>query len=143
SHVLNINGPEVVSWNEYVERFGDALQVPNRVTPNSVQLTSMIFGSAIIRDGGSLLKSRFKPLFKKIASSGPTVMAVAKSLADLYPTPVEFSLLRRKVRYGWEKAARELGFRPMMSLRDGLAQSANWCRTHGIVNIESDTDRLI
>src|SRR2546421_4148700 len=32
SHVLNINGPEVLTWNEYINRFGDALGVVGRTS---------------------------------------------------------------------------------------------------------------
>jgi nucleoside-diphosphate-sugar epimerase len=137
SHVWNINGPDVVSWNEYIERFGDALEVSNRTTPGTLHLTSMIFGSEAVRTGGKLLKTHFNTLFKGITRSGragPAVMAGAKSLADLYPTPIETKLLRRRVTYRWDRAARDLRFQPSIKLSDGLAQSAAWCRIHGVVN---------
>jgi nucleoside-diphosphate-sugar epimerase len=136
SHVLNINGPNVVSWNEYIERFGDALGVRERTTPNVLHLTSMIYGSEVIRIGGKLLKTHLNAVFKSITQSGragPAVTAGAKLLADLYPTPIETRLLRRKARYSWDRAPRDLGFQPSISLSEGLAQSAAWCRKHGIV----------
>ncbi|MGY4368180.1 nucleoside-diphosphate-sugar epimerase [Bradyrhizobium sp. LB1.3] len=137
SHVLNINGPEVVSWNEYIERFGDALNVQDRVTPSAMHLSAMISGTEFLRVGGKFLKTHFNSLFRKIGASGragPAVVAGAKSAADLYPNRSELQLIRRRVTYNSERAVHELDFRPSISLLDGLKQSAEWCRSHGVVN---------
>lgn len=137
SHVLNINGPDAVSWNEYIERFGDALSVSNRTTPSRLYLSLMIFGSEALRGTGIWLKKHLNQLLKSLLGSGragPAIMAGAKLMADLYPTTAECELLRRKVIYKAERAAQELKFRPAIPLGQGLAQSASWCRRHGIIS---------
>lgn len=136
SQVLNINGPDVVSWNEYIKRFGDALGIADRTTPSNLRLTVMVYGTEVVRTVGKWLLANFQKIVRGMTQSGkagPAVMAGAKSLADLYPTIGETKLLRRKVRYTWDRAATDLGFRPEMSLDDGLKQSASWCRIHGVI----------
>ncbi len=136
SHVLNINGPDIVSWNEYIERLGNALEIEDRTTPSNIKLLAMIVGTETVRTTGKWLLLHFERSVRNLTQSGktgPAVMAGARSLSDLYPPLNEVSLLRRKVRYIGDRAAKEIGFRPEVSLDEGLKQSANWCRTHGIV----------
>ena len=136
SHVLNINGPDVVSWNEYIRRLGDALDIPGRFQPNTLKLLTMIVGSGIIRSGGKWALKHFQTAVRRVTQSGrtgPAVAAGAKSIVDLYPAPGELKLLRRRVRYGWQRAEEVLGFKPEITLTDGLKQSADWCRVHGVL----------
>ncbi len=135
SHILNINGPDVVSWNEYIRRFGDALSVENRRPPNNVKLLTMVIGAETVRKTGKWLLTRFEQPVKRITQVGrtaPAVMAGAKSLSDLYPTVNEVRLLRRKVTYTWDLAGKTIDFRPEVSLDEGLKEFASWCRTHGV-----------
>lgn len=135
SHILNINGPDVVSWTEYITRFGNSLCISERSTPSNLRLNVMIYGAEVIRAVGKWLLAHFQKVVRSMTQSGktgPAVMAGAKSLADLYPTLVETKLLRRKVRYNWGLAS-DFGFQPEMSLDDGLKLTANWCRTHGVI----------
>jgi nucleoside-diphosphate-sugar epimerase len=131
SHVLNINGPEVVTWNEYIERFGDALGVAGRTDMNPLyfSLTSTVVDG--IRKAGSWIKRKgmSRPL-----KSAPTLVGKAQSVVSLYPTPDELHLLRQKMQCSRERAERVIGFSPSMSLNDGLRQSAEWCRIHGVVS---------
>lgn len=136
SHILNINGPEVVSWNEYIERFGDALAIEDRTTPSNVKLFAMMVGTETVRRGGQWLLKHFGRSVRKITQSGkvgPAVMAGAKSLSGLYPAINEIRLLRNRARYTWDRAAREVNFRPEVPLKEGLKQSAKWCRLHGVL----------
>jgi nucleoside-diphosphate-sugar epimerase len=136
SQVLNINGPDVVTWNEYIERFGDALGIEDRDTPNNIKLLAMVIGTETVRRVGKWLLVHFERSVRKLTQSGkngPAVMAGAKAMSELYPALSEISLLRRKVRYNWDRATKEIDFRPEVSLNDGLRQSANWCHTHGVV----------
>jgi nucleoside-diphosphate-sugar epimerase len=132
SHVLNINGPEVITWNEYIDRFGDALAVRGRtrMNPLNFSLTSTVVHG--VRQAGSWVKR--SGFYRPLQKSAPAVVERAKSFVGLYPTPDELHLWRQKVRYSWERAARVIGFSPSMSLNEGLLQSAEWCRIHGVVS---------
>jgi nucleoside-diphosphate-sugar epimerase len=136
THVLNINGPDLVSWNQYIERFGDALQIENRSAPSDIKLFAMMVSTETLKAAGKWLLTNFERPVRRITQSGktgPGVMAGAKSLSDTYPGLGEVGLLRRKVRYTWDRAVKEIAFRPEVSLERGLRESAAWCRRHGVV----------
>jgi nucleoside-diphosphate-sugar epimerase len=130
SHVLNINGPDVVSWNEYIDRFGGELGIADRTTPNYLQFVATTVAGELVRSGArwNWMKSIYRSMRKDRA-----VVQGVESLARLHPKLQELGLLRMKVRYSWERAARVLGFRPTISLNEGLRQSAEWCRIHGVL----------
>ena len=130
SHILNLNGPELVSWNEYIERFGDALNIANRTTPSFVRFHTLALATESIRMAGKWAKKRHRDLVQSIShSSGPgySMIEKAKSLANLYPTLDELRLLRRNVQYSAKHARDLFGFRPAVTLEDGLCETANWC----------------
>ena len=130
SYVMNINGPEVISWNEYIDRFGKALAVDDlkRMSPFAFSVTSLSVDC--IRKTGSWVKRHG---FQRVMQTVPTVKETAQSAVDLYPTPDELHLWRQKVCFSWERARNVLGFRPSITVDEGLRQSAEWCHTHGIV----------
>jgi nucleoside-diphosphate-sugar epimerase len=130
-HVLNINGPDNVSWNEYIERLGDALGTPNRVTPNVTLLRAMALATEIVRRGAEFTSLR--AFYRR--SDGPTRAAMMNALAvtRLYFPLYELNMLSRKVHYSADKAARVLGLCPSIRLEEGLRQSVAWCRMHGVV----------
>jgi nucleoside-diphosphate-sugar epimerase len=131
THVLNINGPDVVTWNQYIERLGDALDIPDRITPNTTLFRAMAAAAGIIRMGGRFTSVR--SLYRRSAGTTRAAMKNAQGVTKLYPPSQELSLLRRKVHYSADRAARVLGLSPSIPLEEGLRQSVAWCRVHGIV----------
>ena len=130
SHVLNINGPESVTWNEYIDRFGDALEVGKRVDMNPLLFSLTSTAVHVVRRAGSWIKRKSIPLPLR---SAPALVGAAQSVVNLYPTPDELHLLRQKVHCSTARAAHDIGFSPSISLDEGLRQSVAWCRVHGIV----------
>ena len=131
AHVLNLNGPEVVSWNQYIERLGDALGTPNRVTPNAALFRGMALAATTLR---IVARSAFlRSFYRKSTGTTRSAMANAKTVTNLYPDLDEMNLLSRRVHYSASKAAQVLGFEPSIPLEEGLRQSVGWCRVHGVV----------
>jgi nucleoside-diphosphate-sugar epimerase len=130
-HVLNINGPNVVSWNEYIERLGDALGTPDRVIPNVTFFRGMAVAAGIMRMGGAFPWVR--SLYRRSAGSARAAMVNAQGVTKLYPSSAELNLLSRKVHYLADQAARVLDVSPSIPLQEGLLQSVAWCRVHGVV----------
>jgi nucleoside-diphosphate-sugar epimerase len=130
-HVLNINGPDVVSWNEYIERLGDALGTPNRVTPNVAFFRGMAVAAGIMRKSAQLTLVR--SIYRRSAGTTRTAMTRAKAVTKLYPDLDELNLFGRKVHYLADHAASVLGLNPSISFEEGLQQSVSWCRAHGVV----------
>jgi nucleoside-diphosphate-sugar epimerase len=131
SHILNINGPEVISWNEYIERLGDALGVPGRVTPNVTLFRAMAAAAGILRLGGAFPWAR--SIYRRSTGATLAALANAKGVTTLYPSSTELRLLSRKVHYLADRAARTLGVSPSIPLEQGLRQSVSWCRVHGVI----------
>lgn len=130
-HVLNINGPDVVSWNDYLERFGDALETPNRVVPNATFFRAKTIVTGFVRRGGGL--GVVKSLYRRSVGNTRAAMIRAKEVTDIYPTSEELALFGRKVHYSANRAAKVLRMEPETSLETGLKQCALWCRVHGII----------
>lgn len=130
-HVLNINGPEVVSWNEYIERLGDALGLVDRATPNMAMFRGMGAAAEMLRMGGGL--GWVRSFYRRSVGSTRAALTSAQAVTKLYPSSTELDLLSRKVHYLADQAARVLGVSPSIQLEDGLRQSAAWCRVHGVV----------
>jgi nucleoside-diphosphate-sugar epimerase len=131
-----VNGPEVVTWNEYIHRFGDALDIADRTTPNLGYFLAAALVGECVRLGNRWARRHVKNLVTGMSRSnaaGHLLVKRAKALVDLYPPLDEIGLLRRKVRYSSALAAREIGFSGTTELSEGLRLSAEWCRRHGIV----------
>jgi nucleoside-diphosphate-sugar epimerase len=131
AHVLNINGPDNVTWNEYMERLGDALEIPDRVTPNVLAFRTAAFTAGLMRHAAQI--ASLKAFYRRSTGTTRSAMTSAKAVTALYPTPSELKLLRRKARYISDRAARVLGTGPSITLDAGIRQSVAWCRVHGII----------
>ena len=130
-HVVNINGPDLVTWNEYIERFGDVLGIDGRRNVDPLQFTMTSSVVDVVRKAGSWAK---RAGISPSSVGAPALVEGAQSIVGLYPTPGELRLLRHNVRYGWKRAAQAIGFNPTVSLAEGLRQSADWCRVHGVIS---------
>jgi nucleoside-diphosphate-sugar epimerase len=129
-HVLNINGPEVVSWNEYIERLGDALGTPDRRVPSGALFRGMAVAADIIRLGAKVPLVR--SVYRRSAGTTRSAMRSAQGMTKLYPSSSELSLLSRRVHYSADQAAEVFGLQPSIALDEGVRQSVAWCRVHGI-----------
>jgi nucleoside-diphosphate-sugar epimerase len=130
-HVLNINGPEVVTWNEYIERLGNVLGTPDRVVPSAAFFRGMAVTADLLRIGASV--GVVRSLWRRSGGVTRAAMRNAQAVTKLYPSSGELKLLNRRVRYSAEKAAKVLGLGPSVPLDEGLRQSVAWCRVHGVV----------
>ena len=130
-HVLNINGADTVSWNEYIEQLGDALGTPGRTIPSATRFRGMAFVAGLMRLGGSFTLVR--TLYRRSAGTPRAAMKSAQATTQLYPSSGELDLLGRRVHYSAARAARVLGLEPATPLDDGLRQAVAWCRTHGVI----------
>jgi len=130
-HILNINGSDVVSWNEYIERLGDALGTLDRVSQNATLFRLMSATAGVMRMGGRI--NSIRSFYRRSNGAARAAITNVQSITKLYPTFSELNLLSRKVRYSAVQATRLLGLSPSVPLEEGLSQSVAWCRTHGVV----------
>ena len=131
AHVFNINGPDLVTWNEYIERLGDAMGAHARSVPNPLYLLAMARTTALMRAGARAAVVR--SLYRRSTGGARDAFKAAQAVTRLYPSLNELKLLRRRVRYAAGRASEALGFTPSVSLEQGIQQSVAWCRLHGVV----------
>ena len=130
-HLLNINGPDAVSWNDYIERLGNALGTPDRVIPSAALFRGMAVAAEIMRLGATCTLVR--SLYRRSAGTPRAAMRSAQAVTKVYPSLGELHLLSRKAHYLAQRAARILSLSPSIPLDEGLRQSVAWCRVHGVV----------
>jgi len=131
--ICNINSPEKVTWNQYIDRFGEALGVEHRVTPNTAMFRTVAVAADLLRAGSQWEIVRAFYRKSKPVGAARTAMTSAQTLTKLYPSSSELRLLRRKVYYASEHAEQTIGFSCGVKTKDGLEQTAKWCAVHGIV----------
>jgi nucleoside-diphosphate-sugar epimerase len=129
-HVLNLNGSEVVTWNEYIERLGDALDVPGRVVPDIARFRGMTIAAEILRRAARV--GVIRSFYRNSTGIPRATLTNAKAITSLYPNLNELRLMARDARYLADQAEVTLGFRPSVGLQKGIQQSVAWCRVHGI-----------
>lgn len=132
---FNINGPEAITWNEYFERFNDALGLPPLplLGANHVRLRAMVMeatrvgAKSILNAFGGFIKS----LYKQYGAVRSRAVQFEKSVIST-PRLAELRLYRRQAHYRDAKARRLLGYRPRIDVEAGLELSVRWIRHLGV-----------
>lgn len=133
--VFILNGPELPTWNEYFERFNDALGLPPLTVYENQGIDFKIGLMEPIRGSIKFMRNHFERFIKLVASKNrqarramkfvETRMKTAPSLHDL-------KLYRRNVHYSSEKAHHILNYQPNVGLNEGLQMSAQWLEQIGM-----------
>jgi UDP-glucose 4-epimerase len=130
-HVLNINGPGAITWNQYIEQLGDALEITGRAAQSGFGFQARALFASVLRMGKKFQWVR--TLRQRSRGTTRTAIVSAQQMTDLYPDQGERALLRRRVRYSAASARQVLGIEPSITAAEGIRESAGWCRRHGIV----------
>jgi nucleoside-diphosphate-sugar epimerase len=136
-NTFNINGPEVVTWNEYFRRFNDALKLPGLTTKTAARSAIRTAAIAPLMRIADAMMARFGDRLLKIYLRGGMVsrqMQRVKTLLQATPSQRELSdLYCRRAIYTDGKAREELGYSARFDLARGLTLSALWLTTGGFV----------
>jgi nucleoside-diphosphate-sugar epimerase len=133
---FNINGADVITWNEYFTRFNAALGRqplrPVNTLPIALkaQLLSPVRSAAryaLARFGRAVLRLHAK------SSSAAKYMKATESLLKLTPTSEQLKLYGVDAEYVIEKAKTKLGYTPRVETAQGLDFCVAWLRQHGLV----------
>jgi nucleoside-diphosphate-sugar epimerase len=126
-NAFNANGPEVPTWNSYLERFNAALGLPPLASPDP-SLGVRVALRAPVRKLGKYMLAHHRGLLGAIAQRSPRMKAIMiKTEADLrlMPNADEVERFATDVQYSMSRAA-DLGFRPSTNVDTGIALTANW-----------------
>jgi nucleoside-diphosphate-sugar epimerase len=133
--VFNGNGPEVPSWNSYLERFNAALGFPPLAAPDP-SLGLKVAIRRPVRKLGKYLLANHRDLLVGVAARSSKIKSAMKKAEEdlrLRPNDDEMARFATDVTYSMERAAR-FGFVPRTSVDDGIAMTAEWARDVGLVD---------
>ena len=134
---FNLNGPEVMTWNQYFQRFNAALGLPELKKIELVSATLRATLMEPIRSSAKFARDHFEIPMKRAASSFGLVklaMKYAEKQIKTSPRPVDFSLYNRRALYVAAKARELLGFEPRVGADEGLALTVRWLEQVGLLN---------
>jgi nucleoside-diphosphate-sugar epimerase len=130
---FNVNGPKLITWNQYFQLYAEALNV-NELNDQDSRQTRM---KTIIIDAIQPTTSFLWNTFKKPILKIPFVSTVVTSIRDkakilFYTTPSseELTLYRKKAHFITSAAESVLGYTPKIDLKTGLQYSIDWLEHH-------------
>jgi nucleoside-diphosphate-sugar epimerase len=131
NHILNINGPDAITWNQYIEKFGEALRIPEREALSGIAFRTSAWVASLLRIGRKFQWVR--TLRQRSRGAARTAILGAQRMTDLYPDSGERALLRRRAHYSSARVRKLLGVEPSVGTEEGISESGLWCKRHGIV----------
>lgn len=133
---FNINGPDMITWNQYFQRFSAALGLPelNTIEPTSSKLHSAIMQP--VRSSARYILNHFGGPVMGVAARfrvAKEAMKRAERAIRMTPTLAELSLYNRDAFYLTSKAQNMLGYSPRFDVDTGLRLSISWLDHHGLL----------
>jgi UDP-glucose 4-epimerase len=132
--IFNINGPEVVTWNDYLERFNHQLGLPAIASQTTRRTRVKVGAMGPIRTIGKYALKHHAPklLWLSHRSDGlKRLMQQAELTLKCTPNQDELTLFKLDAHYLTGKAERAFGFRPKIGVDEGLAMSVAWLNHMG------------
>jgi len=136
-HVFILNGPELLTWNQYFQRFNAALGLPELKAYESHGIGATTQLMEPIRNSIKFARYRFERVIKLIAAKHRQARRVMKSVETRMkttPRAHDLNLYGRKAIYLSNKAQNMLGYRPEFDLDKGLQLSVQWIEQIGLRN---------
>ena len=131
---FNINGTDLITWNQYFQRFAEALGLSglDESDPTRSKVISTVMGLA--GRSGSYVLERFRGPITKVTMRYDVLRRAKdrmKRATDTTPTLRELNLYSRKARYATLKAQEMLGYQARFDVGAGLRMSVDWLDHHG------------
>ena len=131
---FNVNGPDRVTWNSYVEAFNRELGLPPLV--RSQRHRTWLKSAALwpVRTAAEIAVRHFEPLifhvYERFSFTRGLIRRTELSLRTT-PSAEELNLYQRGAYYPTGKAAELLGWQPRVDMGRGLELSRQWLVHHG------------
>jgi nucleoside-diphosphate-sugar epimerase len=135
---FNVGGGDLVTWNEYFDRFNRAMGLPPLEARSAQGTKAKSLAAGAVRTTAQLVLRRHRTILRDLSDRGGWVSAAITGLkrwVNTNPSSTELDdLYSRQAIYDWSKAARLLGYRPAFNLDRGLRHSVDWLRYAGLLN---------
>jgi nucleoside-diphosphate-sugar epimerase len=132
---FNVNGPEIVSWNEYIERFNYHLGLSALASQTSNQTRMQTHTVGVVRAVGKYALKHYKPQLRWLSEKSDKlkrVMEQTELTIRLTPSQDELKLFGLDAYYCTSKAERSFGLKPMVDIDAGLGNSVAWLNHIGM-----------
>ena len=126
---FNINGSDMLTWNEYFRRLNSFLQLPplREIEPGSAHIRSGVMTP--VKSIARYLVSNFGSTITAVYRKSETARRLMKKTEEnmkASPGPQELKMYGLKVHYGISKAQSILGYKPRHDVASGLDMSTQW-----------------
>jgi nucleoside-diphosphate-sugar epimerase len=133
---FNLVGSELITWNQYFQKFNTALGLPELrvINPTSASLRATVMGP--IRSLGKFVIKHFNAPLRKISQEyrqARELLQFADKSLKTTPRIPELSLYNREAIYLTDKARDLLGYQPSYNADHGLELSVQWLSNVGLV----------
>jgi nucleoside-diphosphate-sugar epimerase len=133
---FNLNGPEMITWNQYFQRLNAALGLPDLgvINPSDSRLRAAILQpvKSSARFALNHLESPLKKVYERFRGAR-AVMQLAEKSIKTTPSFTDLGLYNRNAVYLTSKARDMLGYRPRFDVDAGLQMSVSWLNHLGLV----------
>ncbi len=128
---FNINGSEIITWNEYFRRFSAALGLPplHEIGPGRSHMKSSL--SMPARAVARFIVGKYGNLATRIyqkSNLARRIMQETERSLRTTPTTGELKMFGLKAHYLIDRAGEILGYSPQYSVDAGLEMSVRWLR---------------
>jgi nucleoside-diphosphate-sugar epimerase len=133
---FNVNGGEIITWNDYFVRFNQALGRPPLPVKRTWPIVVKSRVLSPIRVAGRFALTRFNSKLMKLnarSTLAAKYMKVTESSLKLTPTSDQLKLYALDVEYTIDRAREQLGYEPQVGVTQGLEFGAAWLRQHGLL----------
>lgn len=132
---FNMVGPDLLTWNQYFQKFNAALDLPEikKIPRKKARFRARLMSP--FRASAKLAKTHFEIPLKKFGQKyrpARKLMKSAETKLKLTAREAEFNLYSRNSTYLSNKAKASLGFQPKFDIDTGLKLTAAWLHLSGL-----------
>jgi nucleoside-diphosphate-sugar epimerase len=134
---FNLNGPDRLTWNQYFQRFNEALGLPElrAIEPEGARLRAALIEP--VRTAAKFVRNHFEKPIKKVAASYRPAKQLMKYVEQTMKTSArltDFGLFSRQAFYTASKVQELIGFKPRFDVEMGLQLTISWLRQVGLAD---------
>ena len=130
----NINGPDRITWQAYVEGLNAGLGLPPLAPPaeNRARLKTRFVEPfrQVVKRGYTAFEEPVQWVYKRSRPARAFIKSVQGLLRSV-PAPAEYDLYGRILDVRTERAEAELGYTPIVPAKDGIDRSVAWLKHEG------------
>lgn len=130
----NINGPDRITWQGYVDGLNQGLGLPPLEPPTEdrARLKTRVVEPfrQIVKRGYAAFEEPVQWIYKRSRPARGVIKSVQGLLRSV-PAPGEYDLYSRVVEFPTDRAEAELGYRPTVTAVEGTRLSVAWLRHEG------------